>query len=59
MPLANFLLLVSFHFLVVEVLCRSFYVVVAELGVFLRLAGVVRQVSVHVSRPVWLTVFQP
>lgn len=42
MPLANFLLLIRFRLLVVEVLGCAFDVVVAELGVLLGLVGVVR-----------------
>lgn len=57
-PLANFLLLVSLHFLVVEMLRSALDVVEAELGVLLCFAGVVRQVA-NSPCPVWLTVLQP
>lgn len=58
MPLANLLLLIGLHLLVIQVLSGTFDIVEAELGVLLRFAGVVRQVA-DSPRSVWFAVLQP
>lgn len=59
MSLANLLLLIGLHLLVVEMLRCTLNIIVAELGVFLRFVGVIRQVSVDPPHSVGFTILQP
>lgn len=58
-PFAYFLLLVSFHLLVVQVLRGALYIVEAKFGMLFCFAGVVGQTARPSSRLVWLAVLQP